>query len=265
MEKRYIAYRKTKAEIAVLDDAFLKIVAANQPVTVRQTYYLAVAAGVIDKTDKAYFNVSHRLTLLRRAKRLPYTSIADNTRWMRKPRTFNSIDEALENCRDTYRKAVWSNVDAYVEVWCEKDALAGVLLEETDPYDVPLMVSRGFSSESYLYGAAEQIRAANRPAYIYYFGDYDPSGLIIPQSIERRLRSFIPDVDLTFTRVAVNPDQIRDLKLPTRPTKLGGSHAKSFSVKPRSTSTRYHRAPYDACVAKSSSGTFRDSTCTRSK
>jgi hypothetical protein len=27
----------------------------------------------------------------------------------------------------------------YVEVWCEKDALAGVLLEETEVYDVPLM------------------------------------------------------------------------------------------------------------------------------
>ena len=34
----------------------------------------------------------------------------------------------------------------YVEVWCEKDALAGVLMEETEVYDVPLMVAKGYSS-----------------------------------------------------------------------------------------------------------------------
>ena len=31
----------------------------------------------------------------------------------------------------------------YVEVWLEKDALAGVLLPVTDRYDIPLMVSTG--------------------------------------------------------------------------------------------------------------------------
>jgi hypothetical protein len=35
-------------------------------------------------------------------------------------------------------------------VWTEKDALAGVLVEVTVEYDVPLMVSRGFASVSYL-------------------------------------------------------------------------------------------------------------------
>ena len=43
----------------------------------------------------------------------------------------------------------------YVEVWCEKDALAGVLLEETEPYDVPLMVAKGYSSISFLHSAAD--------------------------------------------------------------------------------------------------------------
>jgi hypothetical protein len=36
------------------------------------------------------------VVLLRRAGRLPYQHIADLTRWMRKPRTFNSVDEALQ-------------------------------------------------------------------------------------------------------------------------------------------------------------------------
>jgi hypothetical protein len=52
----------------------------------------------------------------------------------------------------------------YVEVWTEKDALAGVLLEETAAWDVPLMVSRGFSSISYLYEAAREIERQGRAA-----------------------------------------------------------------------------------------------------
>ena len=41
--------------------------------------------------------------------------------------------------------------------WCEKDALAGVLLDVTSEFDVPLMVSKGFASESYLHSAAAVI------------------------------------------------------------------------------------------------------------
>ena len=65
----------------------------------------------------------------------------------------------------------------YVEVWCEKDALAGVLMEETEVYDVPLMVARGYSSISFLHSAAMAIKAIGKPAYIFHFGDLDPSGV----------------------------------------------------------------------------------------
>ena len=37
-------------------------------------------------------------------------------------------DQALRQTAETYRRAVWDNQDAYVEVWLEKDALAGVLV-----------------------------------------------------------------------------------------------------------------------------------------
>jgi hypothetical protein len=49
---------------------------------------------------------------------------------------------------------VWAEADDYIEVWCEKEALAGVLLDVTGEFDVPLMVSRGFASESYLYSGS---------------------------------------------------------------------------------------------------------------
>jgi hypothetical protein len=115
-----------------------------------------------------------------------------------------------------------------VEIWLEKDALAGVLIEETDPWDVPLMVTHGFPSISYVYEAAEALRKVGKPAFLYYFGDRDPSGVHIDRSLAQRLREFAPDAEIHFERLAVTLQQITDWDLPTRPTKTGSTHARGF-------------------------------------
>src|SRR5262249_48885635 len=125
-------------------------------------------------------------------------------------------------------RSLWDNQDAYVEVWLEKDALAGGLYEVTEQWDVPLMVTRGYPSISYLHSAAESIEAEAKPAYLYYFGDHDPSGVDITRAVEPGIREFAPDVDITFTRVAVTQDQILELHLPTRPTKASDTRSKGF-------------------------------------
>ena len=100
---------------------------------------------------------------------------------------------------------MWHSADAYVEIWIEKDALAGSIMEETNPYDVPLMVAKGFASETYLYEAAETIADKDKPAYIYAFFDRDPSGAHSAKHIERKLREFAPDAEIHFELMAVIP------------------------------------------------------------
>lgn len=221
--------RRTKADIEAVKNAIYGIVETDRPMTLRQTFYRLVAAGIVPKEEAEYKFAGRMLLQMRREGEIPYDWIADNTRWMRKPRSFESIEEALQDTAATYRRAVWRDLPVYVEVWCEKDALVGVLLDETAPYDVPLMVARGFSSESYLYGAGEQIRAAKRPAFIFHFGDRDPSGVVAGRDIETRLRGFAPECEIHFERIAVTEQQIIDMKLPTRPTKReGNTHARGF-------------------------------------
>ena len=65
-------------------------------------------------------------------------------------------------------------------------------------------------------------------ATIYYFGDFDPSGVDISRNTEQRLQQFVDSDALTFKRVAVNEDQITELNLPTRPTKATDSRSKNF-------------------------------------
>jgi len=134
----------------------------------------------------------------------------------------------LEVTKYAYRRAVWDSQDSYVEIWLEKDALAGVLYGETETWDVPLMVTRGYPSVSYLYEAASTIREQGKPAFLYYFGDHDPSGRDITRATEAGLREFAPDAEIHFERVAVTEEQIRLLNLPTRPTKATDSRGKNF-------------------------------------
>jgi hypothetical protein len=215
--------------IATVRDALYDVLSTEHPMTVRQVFYRLVSAGTIDKTEAEYKSTVCRLLgLMRREGVIPFGWIADNTRWMRKPRTFSTFESALELTAQTYRRAMWDNQQVYVEIWLEKDALAGVLMDETEKWDVPLMVTRGYPSLSYLHSAAEQIAAIEKPAYLYYFGDYDPSGVDITRAVESGIREFAPDAEIHFERVAVIPAQIKRLGLLTRPTKKTDSRSKNF-------------------------------------
>ena len=99
-------------------------------------------------------------------------------------------------------------------------------MSETNPYDVPLMVAKGFSSETYLYEAAEAIADKDKPAYIYAFFDHDPSGKHSAKHIERKLREFAPGAEIHFELVAVTEEQIEQWELPTPRDQAGGQPAR---------------------------------------
>mgnify|MGYP003375015305 CR=1 FL=1 len=220
--------RATRAEMRLRQDALAEIVREIEPCTVRQVFYQATVRGVVDKTEAGYAKVQIALVEMRRSGLIPFDNIVDNTRWQRKPRSYGDPAQALEEVADFYRKDLWREADAYVEVWLEKDALSGVVLPTTAKFDVPLMTARGYASLSFLHTAAEAIAAQDRPAYIYHLGDFDPSGLDAGNKIDATLRELAPDAEIHFERLAVNPDQIRAWNLPARPTKTSDTRARAF-------------------------------------
>jgi hypothetical protein len=224
----HIRHRATKAELDERRAALFAIVAEQRPMTVRQVFYQATVAGIVEKSEAGYNKVQTDLVQMRRAGALRYDWLADNTRWQRKPNTFDSVEQALQETAALYRKALWRDAGCYVEVWLEKDALAGVVDQITDQYDVPLMVARGYSSLSFLHGAADYIDRLDVPAFIYHFGDFDPSGVNAAEKIEETLRELAPEAEIYFERVAITPEQIAQWNLPTRPTKTTDSRSKSF-------------------------------------
>lgn len=218
-----------KRQRATADDmevraAFLVAYAAEHgPVTVRQLYYAATVANMpgIEKDDRGYVKVQRQVLALRRAGRIPYSDIADSTRWMRLPRMHNSVADALAETARLYRRNLWSDAAEHVEIWIEKDALAGVILPVTAEYGVPLMVCKGFSSETFAFEAASAYAADGRPVHVYHLGDFDRSGVDAALDLEKKLKGFAAGkVDVHFTRLGVTPAQVWEMELPTRAPKM---------------------------------------------
>jgi hypothetical protein len=97
-------HRATKAEVEARREALLVIVDDGKPMTVRQVFYQATVRDLVEKTESGYVKVQTDLTVLRRAGELPYDWLADNTRWQRKPNTFSSVEDALEETAHFYRR-----------------------------------------------------------------------------------------------------------------------------------------------------------------
>jgi len=221
--------RRTKAAVLSIRDHIKDVLEQNNPQTVRQVFYALTVRGVIAKAEIEYKRTVVRLLAeMREVGEIPFEWIADNTRWQRKPTTFIGIEACLNSTAKFYRRDLWAAMPVYVEVWCEKDALAGVIMEETEVYDVPLMVAKGYASISFLHSAAEAIEATGKPAHIYHFGDLDPSGVDAARDIEAKLGRYAPGAEIHFERPAVTRPQVEEWNLPTRPTKQTDTRAKRF-------------------------------------
>lgn len=224
--------RRTNDQLAALDDAIVTAVATETPVTVRGVFYRVVSAGAIDKSEAGYRAVGRQLIKLRRSGRVPYSSITDGTRLMRKPTTWSRVDEMLNAAAASYRRALWDNQDAQVIVLSEKDAISGVVYPVTAEYDVELGITRGYSSETFVHSIADDVEwnnARGKTTFIYQLGDHDPSGVDGWRDFRDKVTEFASGCRVEFQRLAVTPAQIALYGLPTRPTKSSDTRSAGFT------------------------------------
>lgn len=215
--------RATAAEMEARAQFFIDYAAQHGPVTVRGLYYQAEVAGVpgIDKTESGYGKTQVQVLKLRRAGRMPYSRIADATRYMRRPRTFDGWQDALESTARLYRKSLWAESEVEVEIWLEKSALAGVIQPVTFEYDVPLMPTGGYSSETFAFEAVDDLRGTDKTLVIYSLYDFDRSGKDAEGSLREKVMRFGRDmgVPVEFNALGLTAAQVEAMKLPTRPHK----------------------------------------------
>jgi hypothetical protein len=228
--------RRTKADVQAIRETIKSILAADHPQTVRQVFYQLVTRGAIEKTENEYqATVIRLLSEMRLSGKIRWSWIVDESRRTRVTQTFDNIGDALRDTAKYYRRSALRDCDSYIEIWSEKEALAGIIYEAASDYDVPVIVSKGMPSLTQVYGSFRKIKLAARAgkySHIYQFGDHDPTGCLIPKTIENRLYEFCEKHNYappTVERIALTEEQISEYALPTRPTKRdGNTHAHRF-------------------------------------
>jgi hypothetical protein len=134
----------------------------------------------------------------------------------------------METVKHSYRKDYWIAQPCYIEIWSEKDALRSVM-SIAKRYGVSLMVCRGHASRTAIYETHSRYkRHSDKELFLFYFGDHDPSGHAISNSLFERLSSFDGVLPVTFRRVALNVEQIQKYNLPQDPAKEKDPNYKKF-------------------------------------
>lgn len=214
---------KSTKELLVSIDEILYQYRNVLPLTIRQIFYRLVVQHEYPKTELGYDRLCDVLNRARRARLLDMDVIRDDGFYLTSIHTFTSANDAIE----VYlRHAGNLNIDrqagqhSRLIVWCEAQGMKPMLEGVTVEYGVPVASSGGFDSTTTKHNMAN-VFAAQMRTEVLHVGDYDPSGVHMFSSLQEDVQAFIDHMggDVTFTRLAVTPDQRDQYNLPTAPPK----------------------------------------------
>lgn len=238
--------------------------AQGYDLTLRQLYYQFVARDLIPNTMRSYKRVGDIVNKARLAGYLDWNYIVDRTRNLRSVSHWTSPGSIISSAARSFALDKWDDQPVRVEVWVEKEALAGIVGQVAERNDVAWFSCRGYVSQSEIWGAAQRhfgyIQNGQRVVVIH-LGDHDPSGIDMTRDIRDRLQAFI-DRDwlnahasdfpgdsttlaelrmhiaqhagaiygdhLEVRRIALNMDQVEQYGPPPNPAKLTDSRANGY-------------------------------------
>jgi hypothetical protein len=207
--------------------------AAGYDLTLRQLYYQFVARAIIPNNMKSYKRLGGVVNDGRLAGLIDWNYINDRTRNLATLPHWTSPSNILEAVAQQYRIDKWKDQPVHVEVWVEKEALAGIVGQVCTDLDVPYFACRGYVSQSEQWHAARRFSAyigAGQEVLVLHLGDHDPSGIDMTRDNRDRLSMFIEHdkgmhaaARLTVKRIALNMDQVEAYDPPPNPAKLTDS------------------------------------------
>lgn len=190
--------------------------------TLRQLYYQLVTQNIIKNEERAYKNLSSLVSDARLAGELDWDAIEDRIRIPTIPAEWENLKEIIDSALYSYRLPRWKDQPQYIELWVEKDALAGVLR----------LVNRGYSSQSAMYEGSKRFldrQNQGKELTLLYLGDFDPSGEDMVRDIADRLNMF--GVNLAVRKIALTLNQVKKYKPPPNPAKHKDPRSREFIAK----------------------------------
>lgn len=210
--------------------------------TARQLYYQFVSRDLIPNTPQEYRKLTALLTDARYAGLIDWAAIEDRGRSPQQAGEWQDIQGLVESALAAYRLPRWEGQGKRIELWVEKQALAGVLWPIAYHYHATLMVNKGYSSASAMYESARRFKREDEPEnVIFYLGDHDPSGEDMVRDIRERLFEFGVDVDVR--KLALTMGKVEEFNPPPNPAKMSDSRARSYVAKHGSSSWEVDALP----------------------
>lgn len=202
--------------------------------TLRQLYYQFVARAIIPNNMQSYKRLGSVVNDGRLAGLIDWNHIEDRTRSLERLSTWESPRDILDTCARSFRFDWWEDQPCRVEIWVEKEALAGIVEPIANEYRVPYLACRGYVSQSEAWRAGRRFSnptIAGQRGVVLHLGDHDPSGLDMTRDNDARLELFADGERVEIKRLALNIDQVRQYNPPPNPTKITDSRAAAYIQK----------------------------------
>lgn len=238
MKIRYVFKKFKPTTLAVIrraNEVIEEFQAQGLVLTVRQLYYQFVSRGWLPNRQTAYDNLQNTVTEARLAGLIDWDAIEDRTRNLKSASHWDNPADIVQACARQFRVDRWATQPKRVEVWIEKEALAGVLEAPCSDLDVPFFACRGYTSASEMWAASQRLIRyidSGQKVVIIHLGDHDPSGVDMTRDIFDRLDIFLKHqaAEMSVDRIALNMDQVKQYNPPPNPAKTTDCRFESYRV-----------------------------------
>lgn len=206
---------------------------AGYVLTLRQLYYQFVARDLIPNSQREYKKLGSIISDGRLAGLIDWHAIEDRTRNLQSNGHWKSPGLILQAAAESYAVDKWEHAPTRLEVWVEKEALAGVVERPAERWDVPWFCCRGYVSQSEQWAAGRRLAghiAKGQDVVILHLGDHDPSGIDMTRDIAERVSQFAGNeyLALQIKRIALNMNQVEEENPPPNPAKATDSRFASY-------------------------------------
>ncbi len=203
--------------------------------TVRQIYYRLISPPyqLFPNTQANYKGFDRIITRARENEDVDWNRLEDRARTTLggEGTVFSNTGQYVDWLfrwlnRGDFERSYWDDQPSYVEAWVEKDALSALFEIATEPFRVVVFPSRGYSSFTKVMEAVKRF-PAGKEVVILHFADHDPSGVDMTRDVGMRLRRY-GAWECRVKRMALTIEQVRDLALPSNPTKKADARSPEY-------------------------------------
>jgi len=229
---KYVPWKPASKALRVVDQANTIIgdlQAQGYDLTLRQLYYQFVSKGLLDNKQREYKRLGDIVGRARLAGMISWEAVVDRTRNISILQSWDSETHIIHSVADHFSTDRWKEQPVRIEVWIEKEALAGVFQRVCTELHLPFFACRGYPSSSSVWRASRRLRnhvSNGQQVVVLHFGDHDPSGMDMTHDIQKRLSLF--GVDMTLHRMALNMDQVERYNPPPNPAKMSDSRSANY-------------------------------------